>query len=116
MQRALEASSRLAVTGLLANSHLIDETTPENVLEGWRMAGEVAAQTGQPVRCVAVMESLADASELKEIDVPLLRMRRYMLPPWARRDDDSLPAARPVPIGKPPAGQPRGDNHGSNPD
>ena len=116
MQRALEASSRLSVTGLLANSHLIDETTPETVLEGWRTAAEVAERTGQPVRCVAVMEHLADAPELRAIDAPLLRMRRTMLPPWARRDDDALPASRPVPIGKPPGGQPRGDGHGPNRD
>ncbi len=36
MKRAVEEASRWTVTGLLANSHLIDETTPGTVLDGWR--------------------------------------------------------------------------------
>ena len=82
MRKAIEGASRLAVTGLLVNSHLIEETTAGDVLEGWRLAREVSARTGLPIRCVAVMASLADAPELAAIDAPLLRLRRYMLQPW----------------------------------
>ncbi|MDH3285248.1 MAG: hypothetical protein OEQ13_10945, partial [Acidobacteriota bacterium] len=110
MQRAIETASRFKVTGLIANSHLIDETSPEVVLEGWRMARSVSEECGLPVRFVAVLERLASAPELAEIDVPLLALERHMLPPWRRREagqDDApgaretLPAARPVPLGKP---------------
>jgi hypothetical protein len=124
MQRALEASSRLEVTGLLANSHLIEETTPETVLEGWRLAHEVSRSNGLPVRGVAVIESLADAPELQEIDAPLLPLQRLMLPPWlvggaaendATDDPAELPAARPVPLGRPgpvKLGDPKGETDG----
>ncbi|MHC4414327.1 MAG: nucleotide-binding protein [Planctomycetota bacterium] len=127
MQHAIEDASRLKVTGLLANSHLIQHTTARTVLEGWRLALRVARPSGRPVRCVAVMADVADDPALTEIDVPILRMLRYMLPPWlaSRRpdtveaDDVPLPAARPVPIGKPrPIEIPRsrGDRHGTNQD
>jgi hypothetical protein len=98
------------VTGLIANSHLIDETTPEAVMEGWRLAREVSRETGLPVRAVAVMGALADAAELAEIDAPILRLERHMLPPWLQRDAPDartavhsapVPARRPVPLGKP---------------
>jgi len=110
MRHALEAASRFTVTGLVANSHLIDETTPEAVLEGWRLAREVSRETGLPVRAVAVMGSMADAAALDEIDAPILRLERYMLPPWLQRDEPvrpaasravPMPAARPVPLGRP---------------
>jgi hypothetical protein len=120
MQRAVEKASRLRVTGLIANSHLIEETTPETILEGWRLACRVSEETGLPVRCAAVMEQWASAPELEEIEAPVLMMRRYMLPPWIEpADSGPLPAARPVPIGKPGpirTGKRQGDGNGKNRD
>lgn len=110
MMRAVESASRWKVTGLLVNSHLIDETTVDTVLDGWRLAEAVRARTGLPIRFVAAMAHLADAPELAVIDAPILRLHRHMLPPWlqpapaARPAADSsarVPAARPVPLGKP---------------
>lgn len=83
MRRAIETASRFSVTGLLVNSHLIDETTPESVLEGWRLAQLVSRETNLPIRLVAVMDDLADAPELSVIDAPVLRLTRLMTPPWA---------------------------------
>jgi hypothetical protein len=111
MLRELEMASRLRVTGLLVNSHLIEQTTLEVVLEGWNLAREVAEKSGLPLRCVAAMEPLADAPEIAGIDVPLLRLRRHMLPPWLKPEagdapspgePETLPAGRPTPIGTPP--------------
>ena len=127
MQHAIEESSRLKVTGLLVNSHLIEHTTAQTVLEGWRLALEVAQRSGRPVRCVAVMEELAGDAALAEIDAPILRMQRHMRPPWisSRRpdnvepEDELLPAARPIPLGKPrPIDMPRsqGEQSGTNRD
>lgn len=127
MQHAIEEASRLKVTGLLVNSHLIQHTTARTVLEGWRLALEVSQRSGRPVRCVAVMEEVAGDPALAEIDAPILRMQRHMLPPWlsSRRpdnveaEDELLPAARPVPIGRPrPIDTPRsqGEQSGTNRD
>ncbi len=107
VQRAIEASSRLAVTGYVANAHLVTDTTVETVLHGIGLACAVAEKTGAPVRAVAVMEHLADDPRLVACGVPRLVMRRHMLPPWLVRraaDDGAegpLPAARPVPLGVP---------------
>ena len=87
MQRDIEQASRLRVTGLLANSHLIDETTPETVLAGWRLAQEVAQRSGLPIRAVAMLERLVGAPALADaIDAPVLSLRRTMVPPWLARD------------------------------
>lgn len=128
MQASIESASRLKVTGLLANTHLIEQTTPEVVVEGWRLAEEVAGRCGHPVRCVAVMEEHADDPLMAEVTAPVLRMQRTMLPPWLQAPEapealgstaegagDPLPAARSVPIGKPPRVQfprPRGERDG----
>jgi hypothetical protein len=118
MRRAIDASSRLSITGLLVNSHLIDQTTTGTVLDGWRLAQAVSTRTSLPIRAVAVMAHLADAPERRVMDAPLLRLERHMLPPWLQprhthrpAEADTLPAGRPVPLGK---ARPQGDLHGQN--
>jgi len=94
MRASIEKASRMTVTGLVVNTHLMDDTTPAIVLEGWSLAREVARRGDLPIRCVAVPERLRDASELACIDAPLLPLRRTMLPPWWRRDAHAVPLGR----------------------
>lgn len=84
MRRSIEAASRLAITGFLVNSHLIDQTSDETVLDGWRLANIVSARTGLPIRAVAVMSELIDRPALAQIAAPLLTLERCMLPPWVK--------------------------------
>jgi hypothetical protein len=103
MQAGIEESSRLKVTGLVVNSHLIQETTPAVILEGYQLARQVSDKNGLPIRLVTAMGELAEAPELREVQAPLLRMTRTMLPPWIKRDQ---PDADPAPdAGRPPAGR-----------
>jgi hypothetical protein len=90
MRRAIEKASRFSVTGWLVNTHLIEETTPQAVLDGWHLAQAVRAETGLPIRLVAIMDALADAPELSEIDAPILRLTRLMTPPWSVPRPQSL--------------------------
>lgn len=83
MRESIEKASRFTVTGLLVNSHLIDQTTPADILDGWGLAKDVAAASGLPIRLVAVMDELADAPALDCIDAPILRLTRLMTPPWS---------------------------------
>ncbi|MFO8070748.1 MAG: cobalamin biosynthesis protein CbiA [Polyangia bacterium] len=108
MHEQIEAASRLKVTGLAVNSHLVDDTTAEVVLEGYALARRVSERSGVPIEFVAAMENIAGDPALLEIEAPLLRLERNMLPPWLRRGekkdsaigDQVLPAARNKPIGR----------------
>lgn len=84
LRAAIEGASRLTATGVVSNAHLADETTPDVIVDGWRLARRAADAMDLPLRFVAVMEELAGAPELAALDAPLLRMHRHMLPPWRR--------------------------------
>ena len=84
MQREIEHSSRLRVTGLLVNTHLIDETTVEILLEGWRLAKQLSARNGLPIRGVALRDTWVGEPRLTEIDAPILYLQRTMPPPWLK--------------------------------
>jgi len=83
MLRDVEASARRSVTGLVANTHLIEETTAEVVREGIDAASALADATGIPLRFCAVLERLAGA--FAGCGVPLLPIERHLLPPEAPR-------------------------------
>jgi len=100
MRDAIERSSRFKVTGLAVNTHLMEETTPEIVLEGWRLACEVERRAHLPIRLVTVPVTLLGAPGLDAIPAPLLPLRRLLKPPWLTAPEAGLPAARPVPIGR----------------
>ncbi|HVN77257.1 MAG TPA: P-loop NTPase [Thermoanaerobaculaceae bacterium] len=83
MMREVETAARRPVTGLVANTHLIEETTPEVVREGLVAARSLAVATGVPLRFCAVLERLEET--LAGQDVLVLPIKRYLLPPEAPR-------------------------------
>lgn len=59
MLRDIESASKLKVTGLVANTHLIHETTRDAVEQGLALAASVAAAAGLPVRFWAMLAGVA---------------------------------------------------------
>ena len=110
MKDSIEAASRLEVSGAIVNSHLVDETTVQVILEGYELAGAFSEHTDVPVEFVTAMGELADDPALGVVEAPLLRLERIMLPPWLQREEkhdssignsSELAAGRVKPIGKP---------------
>lgn len=112
MKEQIERASRLTVTGFVANTHLIEETTVETVLEGYRLAAAVSKAARVPLVFVTAMGSLAEQPEIRELPVPVFPLERVMLPPWLRYDSKSdtsrspeagppMPAGRVKPIFQP---------------
>lgn len=82
--REIEAVGRLPVSGLISNTHLMDETTPEVVLEGYRLALQTSRMADVPLVAVSVDEHLlADLDETK-FECPVMSLRRIVLPPFAQ--------------------------------
>ena len=74
--RAIEASSGLAVTGLLSNAHLIYMTEAETVREGWAFTQKVASLTGVPALGACCMRALCPS--LADCGFPLFPVGMYM--------------------------------------
>jgi hypothetical protein len=82
MVRAIERVARVPVTGLVSNTHLMLETRPEVVLEGYRMTVEAARQLELPVVAVTATEDTAGRIDEAELACPLFPLRRLVLPPF----------------------------------
>lgn len=84
--REIEAASRLKVTGVVGNSHLMDETDAAVIREGYVYAKAVAKALGVEVKFITCEERLLNDFEEGEFDCPVLPITRQMLPPWRRRE------------------------------
>ena len=80
--RRIEGSSKLRVTGLVSNTHLMDQTTPEMVREGNELTIRVAQRLEIPIAFVAVMDTIAKQLDTDALGAPVLVMQRLMVPPW----------------------------------
>ena len=78
--REIEASAKLAVTGLVNNTHLLGDTAVEDVLRGAALTDEVAQRTGIPVRYHAIERRLQN--EVRILSGELFPMDIQMKKPW----------------------------------
>ena len=82
MKEEIESASRLRITGLVANTHLIDQTDLDVVKEGLDTAREVADQAGLTLEFVAINRELLPEFGDGSAGYPVLSVERMMLPPW----------------------------------
>jgi MinD-like ATPase involved in chromosome partitioning or flagellar assembly len=81
----IEKSSRLKFTGIISNSHMMEATSKEIILEGLKLADEVSQDTKLPIKFVSAIPSVLDEFKTDEINVPVLTLDRSLLKPWERR-------------------------------
>ncbi len=79
MAQRIEARSRLPITGMIANPHLINETTPEIIREGFARVLEV---TQYPLVCLSVMEEFHTPGAFDDLGVPVMVIGKQMKQPW----------------------------------
>lgn len=79
--REIEAASRLKITGLINNTHFLDQTTVEDIMYGLELAQEISQETLIPIRATCVMEGLEKQLE-GELDHPLMVLRKRLSLPF----------------------------------
>lgn len=79
--REIEEASRLKFTGLINNTHFLEETTIEDILHGEELAREISDETGIPLFATGVMEGVEKQLEGK-IDHHIIILRKNILLPF----------------------------------
>ena len=78
--RGIEATTSLTCTGIVNNTHLCGETTPEEIRKGARLAEAVSRETGIPVLCHVAEERFVP--ELSDLSEPVFPITIQMKKPW----------------------------------
>ncbi len=79
--QGIEAECRQRVTGIVNNTHLCSQTTPEEILKGAALANALSERTGLPIVCHGVHRRFLPQLE-GSLAEPLFPMELYMKKPW----------------------------------
>lgn len=79
MAEKIAASARLPITGMIANPHLINETTDAVIRDGLRRVREI---TRYPLTALAVMEEYYAPGAFDAEGLPVIVLRKQMKQPW----------------------------------
>lgn len=81
----VEDSANIKVTRLINNSNLLEETTPEIILEGNRIISQVSEKLGIPLSITAGLEGAISRLESSSLSgSELLPLRKQIHLPWNR--------------------------------
>ena len=86
MRAAIEAKAKMAVTGIVGNANLMEETTAQDILTGYDFARRVADTGKVPLVFVTTPAALLTRLDKKDIHCPVLALRRQLVPPWKRAE------------------------------
>lgn len=82
----IETASRLKLTGLIANTHLLEETTPEIVYTGMELTRKVSEAASIPILFCCSTTGVAQELSAEKINVPMLALERMLLKPWETKE------------------------------
>lgn len=78
--RSIEAVTGLTCTGIVNNTHLCGETTPNEVRKGAALADQVSEKTGIPILCHVALDRFVP--ELSDLSEPVFPITIQMKKPW----------------------------------
>ena len=78
----VEKASRLHISAVVGNTHLMDETTQPIIKEGIDFTEKVSTAKGVPVAFIAAERKLLSSKPSQTWSHPVLPIDRLMLPPW----------------------------------
>ena len=82
----IEDGANIKITKLVNNSNLLEETTPEIILQGNEIISEVSRKTGIPIAITAGMEELMKSFNSQQLGgSEILTMRKQIFLPWDKK-------------------------------
>ncbi len=84
----IEKSAGLAVTGIVGNANLIDETTPDIVYQGYETVMALSEKTGLKIAFITAPADFVDDLDHARFDCPVLPIARELVPPWKKRHQE----------------------------
>ena len=78
----IEAASKLAVSGLIGNANLIDETGAAEIVDGYNFLLEMSEASGLPLEFITVATDLLNVIDIQKFGCPVLPIARQLVPPW----------------------------------
>lgn len=81
----IEQSAALSFTGIVNNTHMMEDTRAQMILDSHHLCRQFAEMASLPIRFVSCESAFVDQLSGDEIDVPVLPLNRMLLKPWEQK-------------------------------
>ena len=82
IRREIEAKANMAVTGIVGNANLMQDTSEHDILAGYDFCRQVAEAATIPLVFITAPAALLTRLDKQDIQCPVLALRRQLVPPW----------------------------------
>ena len=78
----IETAAKMKMTGIVGNANLIDDTSAEDIYEGYDFVLEYARECGLTLEFITMPENLKTKIDIRHFSCPVLSIKRQLVPPW----------------------------------
>ena len=84
----IEVAAGMAISGLIGNANLINETTTQDIIRGYEFVRQLSEKSGLPLHFITAASDLLTENDIGAISCPVLVIRRQLVPPWEKAGRD----------------------------
>jgi MinD-like ATPase involved in chromosome partitioning or flagellar assembly len=95
VRREIEQAAKLTVDGIIGNANLIDETSADDIYNGYEFVSRLSEQSGLALEFITIARKLLPSVDIRRFSCPILQIERQLVPPWQK----ALPFEKQSPSG-----------------
>lgn len=84
MRGAIEKASKMTINGIIGNANLMDETTVDDIYNGYDFIKMLSDESRLPLRFVTASVELLSEIDTGRFSCPVLPIERQLVPPWRK--------------------------------
>jgi hypothetical protein len=84
VRQEIEQAAKLAVDGIIGNANLIDETSVDDIYDGYEFVKRLSEQSDLTLEFITVARELLASVDVRQFSCPVLPIDRQLVPPWQK--------------------------------
>ncbi|MGD8883625.1 MAG: cobalamin biosynthesis protein CbiA [Desulfobacterales bacterium] len=84
VREEIEQAARLAVDGIVGNANLIDETSADDIYNGYDFVQQLSEKSDLALEFITVARELLPALDIRRFSCQVLPIERQLVPPWQK--------------------------------
>ena len=84
MRGGIERASKMTINGIIGNANLIDETSVDDIYNGYDFVKTLSDETRLPLKFITVSVELLPDIDTGRFSCPVLPIERQLVPPWKK--------------------------------
>ena len=84
MRSEIERASKMTINGIIGNANLIDETSVDDIYNGYDFVKALSVESRLPLEFITVSVELLPEIDMGRFSCPVLPIERQLVPPWKK--------------------------------